>query len=115
MDGPSPRDTFITVYGRRPVAEVLADPSLEVDKVIVAKGVRAGELAALAEARGVPLQREPQRFVTRLSGSARQAQGVVPDVRAPRMASVAAFAADLAPDAAAKVLVLDGVTNPANV
>ena len=32
----SPKDTFITVYGRKPVQEALEDEGLRVDKVILA-------------------------------------------------------------------------------
>ena len=32
----SPKDTFITVYGRKPVQEALDDPDLQVDKVVLA-------------------------------------------------------------------------------
>ena len=36
----SPKDRFITVYGRTPVHEVLIDDTLVVDKVVVAEGAR---------------------------------------------------------------------------
>ena len=38
-DARSPKDTFITVYGRMPVLEVLQDDSLTVDKVLVARAL----------------------------------------------------------------------------
>ena len=68
----SPKDTFITVYGRKPVLEALDNAELRVDKVVLA------------------------------------------DVVAPRMQPVDEFLLDLGNDPAA-VLVLDRVTNPANV
>ncbi len=116
----SPRDTFITVYGRKPVLEVLRDAALEVDKVVVAANARdrsADDILREAARRGVPVRREPPAFVTRLSGNGRHDQGVVADVRAPRMTSLEDWLEELRPssDAARAVLVLDGVTNPANV
>ncbi|MGI5995718.1 MAG: RNA methyltransferase, partial [Saccharomonospora viridis] len=36
----SPKDRFLTVYGRKPVLEALRDPALDVDKVIMADTVR---------------------------------------------------------------------------
>jgi len=39
----SPKDTFITVYGRMPVLEALDDTALRVDKVILAEDLRGGE------------------------------------------------------------------------
>ena len=91
----SPRDTFITVYGRRPVLEALGDPGLPIDKIVLATTASAQEIVQAAEARGVPVVREPPEFVTRLSGNGRHDQGVVADVRAPAMRSVHAFLQEL--------------------
>ncbi|MGH3584931.1 MAG: TrmH family RNA methyltransferase [Pseudonocardia sp.] len=114
----SPKDTFITVYGRKPVLEALDDPSLRVDKVVLAEGLHGGPVRAIldaARARGVPVQRASAHRVKVLAGNGRHDQGVLADVVAPRMAPVAEFTAALAPGQAAAVLVLDRLTNPANV
>ncbi|MGI8718311.1 MAG: TrmH family RNA methyltransferase [Lapillicoccus sp.] len=111
----SPKDRFITVYGRNPVLEVLADRSLEVDKVILAdtaRGAGADEIVAAAARRGVPLQRAGAERVKKLAGNGRQDQGVLADVVAPRMRPLAQALAD-AP--LSRVVLLDGVTTPANV
>lgn len=113
----SPRDTFITIYGRRPVLEALADETIEIDKVLLATGARdesAKDILRAAEQRGVLLQRLAPEKITRISKNGRHDQGVVADVRAPRLRSVQAFVQELA-DGPQRVLVLDGVTNPANV
>ncbi|MBO0850821.1 MAG: RNA methyltransferase, partial [Pseudonocardia sp.] len=55
----SPKDRFITVYGRKPVLEALSDPTLAVDKVIAAENARGDSLSkilAAARERGVPVQ-----------------------------------------------------------
>ncbi len=118
MAGPrSPKDTFITVYGRKPVQEALADERLRVDKVIVADGLAGGpirEILDAARARRVPVQRASAQRVKVLAGNGRHDQGVLADVVAPRMAPVEEFLAELPPGPAA-VLVLDRLTNPANV
>ena len=116
----SPRDTFITVFGRKPVLEVLADRSLEIDKVVLATNAReasAQEILRLAGERGVTVRREPADRVTRLSRNGRQDQGVVADVRSVGMTLIDPWIADLPASTAEgrSVLVLDGVTNPANV
>lgn len=111
----SPKDRFITVYGRNPVLEVLADRSLEVDKVILAdtaRGAGVDEIVAAAARRGVPLQRAGAERVKKLAGNGRQDQGVLADVVAPRMRPLAQALAD-AP--LSRVVLLDGVTTPANV
>ena len=111
----SPKDRFITVYGRNPVQEVLADDDLVVDKVVVAEGARGpgiSEIRQLARRRGVTLQTASAERVKKLAGNGRQDQGVFADVVAPRMLplDVALDDRDLR-----AVLVLDGITTPANV
>lgn len=114
----SPKDTFITVYGRKPVLEALDDATLRVDKVIVADGLRGDPVREILDAarhRGVPVQRATAHRVKVLAGNGRHDQGVLADVVAPRMAPVEEFLAELGADGPASVLVLDGLTNPANV
>jgi len=61
------------------------------------------------------VQRATAHRVKVLAGNGRHDQGVLADVIAPRMAPVSEFVAGLVPGAGAAVLVLDAVTNPANV
>jgi 23S rRNA (guanosine2251-2'-O)-methyltransferase len=111
----SPRDRFVTVYGRNPVIEVLDDPRLVVDKVVLAEGVRGhgiGEIIGLARDRGVPLQRASAERVKKLAGNGRQDQGVFADVVAPRMRPLDDALDDVT---LRRILLLDGITTPANV
>ena len=112
----SPRDRFVTVYGRMPVLEALLDDTLVVDKVVLARSARGpsvDDLVAAARRRGVRVERADATRVTRLSRNGRHDQGVVADVVAPGLSSVEAWLADR-PEGV-DVAVLDGVTNPANV
>ena len=118
----SPKDTFITVYGRKPVQEALDDADLHVDKVVLADDARGEPVRAIlaaARARGVPVQRATAHRVKVLAGNGRHDQGVLADVVAPRMQPVDEFLAALNSSGLkndpAAVLVLDGVTTPANV
>jgi 23S rRNA (guanosine2251-2'-O)-methyltransferase len=114
----SPKDAFVTVYGRKPVLEALGDPALEVDKVVLAEGVdreAVRTFTAAARARGLVLQRASAQRVKVLAGNGRQDQGVLADVVAPRMRPLEHFLDDLPEHADARVLVLDGLTNPSNV
>lgn len=111
----SPKDRFVTVYGRNPVIEVLDDPSLVVDKVVLADGVRGpgiGEIIGLARDRGIEVQRASAERVKKLAGNGRQDQGVFADVVAPRMRPLADALDD---PGMRRVLLLDGLTTPANV
>ncbi len=112
----SPRDVFITVYGRKPVLEALSDPELTVDKVIVAVDARGDTLREILDAaarRQVPVQRASAHRVKVLAGNGRHDQGVLADVVAPRMRPLEGAVAALGSPSA--VLVLDAITNPANV
>jgi 23S rRNA (guanosine2251-2'-O)-methyltransferase len=112
----SPKDKFVTVYGRKPVLEALDDPRLDVDKVVLAetaRGAAAREILDAAKRRGVRVQRATEQRVKVLAGNGRHDQGVLADVVAPRMLPL-----DLALEKPAKprgVLLLDGITTPANV
>jgi len=104
------------VYGRKPVLEVLADPELTVDKVILAdtaRGPAATEILHAARGRGVEVRRATAQRVKVLAGNGKQDQGVLADVVAPRMGPLhAALSARRPPRS---VLLLDGITTPANV
>ena len=112
----SPKDKFVTVYGRKPVLEALDDPRLDVDKVVLAdtaRGAAAREILDAAKRRGVRVQWATEQRVKVLAVNGRHDQGVLADVVAPRMLPL-----DLAldgPDQPCGVLVLDGITTPANV
>jgi 23S rRNA (guanosine2251-2'-O)-methyltransferase len=112
---PSPKDRFVTVYGRKPVLEVLDDADLDVDKVILAdtaRGAAANEILSAARARGVVVQRATAQRVKVLAGNGKQDQGVLADVVAPKMRLLTEALRERAPRT---VLVLDGITTPANV
>jgi 23S rRNA (guanosine2251-2'-O)-methyltransferase len=114
----NPKDTYITVYGRKPVLEALRDPALTVHKVVAASSARGESLAAIRAAaarRGVPVHQASAHRVKVLAGNGHHDQGVLADVVAPGMRPVAEFLAALPADAPCAVLVLDAVTNPSNV
>lgn len=111
----SPKDRFLTVYGRKPVLEVLADESLEIDKVLLAdtaRGPAVAEIRQAARGRGVPVSTASAHRVKVLAGNGKQDQGVLADVVAPRMQPLADA---LATGRLRRLLLLDGITTPANV
>jgi 23S rRNA (guanosine2251-2'-O)-methyltransferase len=114
----SPRDRFVTVYGFRPVLAALSDERLDVDKVLVAEGTRGPsvrEIVAAAESRQVPVRREPLHRINLLSGNSRHDNGVLADVVAPHMRTLAGALEAKRRAWPRTVLVLDGITTPANV
>lgn len=105
----------MTVFGRKPVLEALADVELRVDKVILAdnaRGAAAREILDAASSRSVPVERASAHRVKVLAGNGKQDQGVLADVVAPRMRRLSDA---LAAGSLSSVLLLDGVTTPANV
>lgn len=116
MTDGTPRDRFVTVYGRMPVLEALRDETLAIDKVVLARsahGASVDDIVEAARRRGVRVERADATRVTRLSRNGRHDQGVVADVVAPGLADLDAWLGTTPP--AVDVVVLDGVTNPANV
>ena len=112
----SPRDRYLTVFGRRPVLEALEDDGLTVAKVLLADNARSpeiDEIVRLARRRGIDCIRTSPREVTRVSRNGRQDQGVAADVEAPAMGPLDQWLA--AAPASATAVVLDGITNPQNV
>jgi 23S rRNA (guanosine2251-2'-O)-methyltransferase len=117
----SPKDRFITVYGRMPVLEVLQDPALTVDKVVLADsahGSSVDRIRTLARRRGVELRTATAHRVKVLAGNGKHDQGVLADVVAPGMELVEDFVqrpGTTSGPGSDTVLVLDAVTNPQNV
>jgi 23S rRNA (guanosine2251-2'-O)-methyltransferase len=110
--------TSITVHGRLAVLEALADDAVTVSQVLLARTVRgpvADEVLAAATRRNVVVKRLAPEKISRISGDARHDQGVVADIAAGGIEPLEAWLARSGPGASASVLVLDGVTNPANV
>lgn len=112
-----PRDTFITVFGRKPVLEALSIPGLAVDKLLLANdagGPVVRRIEQRAQELGIDVRRVAPRAVHRISRNARQDQGVVLDVLAPRMDALEHYLEQALPERQT-LFVLDGLTTPANV
>ncbi len=113
----SPRDRFLTIYGRKPVLEALSDHELRVDKVVIAEGAAGHAINEIKEAAGdraVRVQRATAHRVKVLAGNGRHDQGVLADVVARKMRPLDDALSDPA-TAPRTVLLLDGLTTPANV
>ncbi len=113
--------TTITIYGRRAALEALALETVEPEAVVVAGEVAGDfrrELARACRARGIEARVADFAEVGRLSGDARHDQGVVARIRLKNVGEVEDFVESLTGPSAAKparVLALDGITNPQNI
>jgi len=113
----SPRDRYLTVHGRKPVLEAL-EAGQPVARIHLAERLDAdftNRVLDLARAREVRVERTSDRRLTAIARSG-QHQGVVADVKAPRMVPLMAFLEQRTGRLhATTVLVLDHIHNPANL
>lgn len=110
-------DRLITVYGRKPVLEVLRDSELKVHRLHLARSNRRdatiAELQELARARGIEVREHSREELARISRNGRQDQGVAADVDCPRHHDYRELLAP--PPQRLQLVALDRVTNPQNL
>jgi 23S rRNA (guanosine2251-2'-O)-methyltransferase len=108
----------VRVFGTRAVLEALADRRVPVERLLVArtaKGTAVEEVLAAAAARGLRADRVAAEKVHRASGSPHHDQGVLAEVVAEGVEPLDAWLARHPAPTPVALLLLDGVTNPANV
>lgn len=109
---------MLTLYGRKPVLEALADPALDCQRLHLAESNRPDPLLArireLAAARGLDCRYHERHALARISRNGRQDQGVALDVRCPAFAGLEEGLGALQARRTVRLLALDGVTNPQN-
>jgi 23S rRNA (guanosine2251-2'-O)-methyltransferase len=115
----SPRDRYLTVYGRMPVAEALADPSVPVARVLVATTAHGDAIDRIlhdARRRGIAVERTSATRVAAVARNGRHHQGVAADIAPPGLTALGPYLANRRGRAhRTSLLLLDGVHNPANV
>ena len=120
---------MITVYGRKPVLEVLRDPAIPVYRLHLAQSNRRhaslDEMSTLAEQRGVEIHQHTREQLSRISKNKRQDQGVAVDIQCPSHTDYRDFFSSKNPvnedkQTASKrdpfqLIALDRITNPQNL
>ncbi len=105
---------MITLYGRKPVLEVLRDSSVRVFKVHLAKSNRTGdviaEIRSLAQSRNIEVEIHTREALSRISKNGRQDQGVAIDIEPAHYGHINGLAEEVN-----EMVVIDGVTNPQNL
>ena len=115
---PPPDERRLGVFGTRAVLEALVDERVPVERLLVArtaKGAAVQEVLAAAAARGLRADRVAVEKVHRASGSPHHDQGVLAEVVAQGIEPLDTWLARHPLPAPVALLLLDGVTNPANV
>ena len=106
------------MFGTRAVLEALGDGRVLVERLLVARTARGAaveEVLAAAADRGLRPERVAPEKVHRASGSPHHDQGVLAEVVAEGIEPLDAWLARHPAPAPVALLLLDGVTNPANV
>ncbi|GAB3272027.1 TrmH family RNA methyltransferase [Parahaliea aestuarii] len=110
-------DRLLTVYGRKPVLEVLQNPALQCHALHLADSNReqgiVRDIRELAASRGIDVQLHDRQALSRISRNGRQDQGVAIDVLCPAFQQAGDALTDLPADA--RLLALDGISNPQNL
>lgn len=114
-----PRDQFLSVYGRKPVMELLQMPDVRIDKLLLAanaKGELIAEILELCRQRGIIPLRSTAQEVSRFSKNPTQDQGIVADVAVEHMDDWNNYLQEQSGNRRPlAVVAFDGVTTPANV
>ncbi len=110
---------MLTIYGRKPVLEALADASIPVHCLHLADSNKPGgiirDLEQLAAERNIPIKHHSKIALSRISKNSREDQGVAADLRLPRYQRFDDFVAALGTSAKTKIIALDRITNPQNM
>ncbi len=107
-------DDMITLFGRKPVLEVLDDPNVSVYRLHLAQSNHDSDvirrIEQRAKDRGIEVTRHTRAELSRISKNARQDQGVAIDIQTPGYRAL-----DSLDDTGIELLLLDNVTNPQNL
>jgi len=109
-------DQLITVYGRKPVLEILEDSTIQVFRLHLAESNRSGgiiqQIQQLAEQRSIEICFHSRAALSRISRNSKQDQGVACDIHCP---GYQPYHQALNNNASGTIIALDGITNPQNL
>lgn len=114
----SERRRFLTVYGRKAVHEALLDPAQDCRILHLAESNRSGgilrDIQQLAQQNALQVRVHSREQLARISRNGRQDQGVALDIYCPQMRELEEFLEEHG-ERPARLMALDGVTNPQNM
>jgi 23S rRNA (guanosine2251-2'-O)-methyltransferase len=112
-------DSLLTIYGRKPVLEVLEDRDIPIHCVHLADSNKPGGIIAdienLARRRGIAIRYHDKLALSRISRNSREDQGVAADLQLPRYQRLDTFLESWQPTTRARIIALDCITNPQNI
>ncbi len=110
---------LITVYGRKPVLEILSDSSLQIFRLHLAESNRGGgiveQIKTLASQRKIEICYHSREQLARISRNSKQDQGVACDIHCQGYEPYQQALAYLPITSQPPIIALDGITNPQNL
>lgn len=110
---------LITVYGRKPVLEILGDNSLEIYRLHLADSNRGGgiveQIKTLASQRNIEICYHSRQQLARISRNSKQDQGVACDIHCQGYQPYQQALVQLPTEPQQPIIALDGITNPQNL
>mgnify|MGYP000911881828 CR=1 FL=1 len=110
-------ENILTIYGRNPVQEALADDSLHIEKIhLASSNQKSGVIDSflkICDRKKIPIAYHTREELSRISHNGKQDQGVAADIHCPKLRNAANLnAKDLK---FGRIIALDCVTNPQNL
>ena len=115
-------ENLITLYGRKPVRELLMDNDVKIFRLHLADSNANSEIMReieqLANSRNIEIKVHSKRELSRISKNSKQDQGVAIDVKSERYRSIESLSEDLnnsLSDEPVELIAVDRITNPQNL
>jgi 23S rRNA (guanosine2251-2'-O)-methyltransferase len=109
----------VTLYGRKPVLEILNDTSLDIYRLHLADSNKKqgiiNEIVDIAQQRNIDVLYHDRQALSRLSKNSKQDQGVCIDILCPQHKPYHEFLANRPQKKTLRLIALDRITNPQNL
>lgn len=110
-------DKLLTIYGRKPVLEVLSDKRVQVYRLHLSDSNKSSgiinEITDIAKKRNIEIVHHSKKELSRISKNSKQDQGVAADVLPEKYETAEEFLGKR--KGPYSLLALDGITNPQNL
>ena len=110
---------LLTIYGRKPVLEILNDSALTIYRLHMADSNKpqgiVNDIIQRAEQRQIEIVYHNKQALSRISKNSKQDQGVCIDIHCPQHTSHEAFLQSLPTKKTIRLIALDRITNPQNL
>ncbi|MDG0969437.1 MAG: RNA methyltransferase [Porticoccaceae bacterium] len=112
-------EQLVTVYGRKPVLEILENKSIDIFRLHLADSNRGGgiieQIKTIATQRNIDIRHHSRHQLSRISRNSKQDQGVACDIHCPGYLPYEKALTTLKKGKRKILIALDGVTNPQNL